>query len=321
MYIYIHTIIYIVLLWVINTYTYIYIQIIQYAMRNRKGHLQTPVFSKQRFPSQHSWSTVVGALHQIQVPVSGKGASCLIDHIMVASVASSGSRCFDYVFLHLNHLWNERKWYAHSCSKNLDSSQIWGLIMLNMCLLIFLWAPQVPFTPISAGWSANFFLCTWKPSKWKQTILPIHCWDFFHKHHRVIMRDLTDIWAPRITKVSKVSKVHSWNLENSSQSIQGEHRAMPSVEPKCSSGAYFLGYGHNWGLKLHKLQCKIHGGHCQTRIGYLRWIYVESVECIWMLDVCDCETKRIRIILALAMWHNVTISLPRPWMQPSICAK
>ena len=54
-------------------------------MRNRKGHLQTPVFSKQRFPSQHSWSTVVGALHQIQVPVSGKGASCLIDHIMVAS--------------------------------------------------------------------------------------------------------------------------------------------------------------------------------------------------------------------------------------------
>lgn len=78
-------------------------------MRNRKGHLQTPVFSKQRFPSQHSWSTVVGALHQIQVPVSGKGASCLIDHIMVASVASSGSRCFDYVFLHLNHLWNERK--------------------------------------------------------------------------------------------------------------------------------------------------------------------------------------------------------------------
>ena len=62
-------------------------------MRNRKGHLQTPVFSKQRFPSQHSWSTAVGALHQIQVPVSGKGASCLIDHIMVASVASSGSRC------------------------------------------------------------------------------------------------------------------------------------------------------------------------------------------------------------------------------------
>lgn len=182
-----------------------------------------------------------------------------------------------------------------------------------MCLLIFLWAPQVPFTPISAGWSANFFPVHMKTLQVEANDTPNSLLGFFSQTpSRDHFLDLTDIWAPRITKVSKVSKVHSWNLENSSQSIQGEHRAMPSVEPKCSSGAYFLGYGHNWGLKLHKLQCKIHGGHCQTRIGYLRWIYVESVECIWILNV-GC----------VWLWNeenpdhigtgNVTISLPQKW--------
>lgn len=75
---------------------------------------------------------------------------------------------------------------------------------------------------------------------WKLPQIPIPYTFLHHLHHDQSLPTMTTGPSKSPVVFFFLSSAHSWNFEKSNQSIQGEHLAMPSTDPRCSSGAYFL---------------------------------------------------------------------------------
>lgn len=120
----------------------------------------------------HIAATMVGILHQADIPLCRKCASSLVDEVMITSARHN----FGFPTISMNTM------------------------------------------------NTEYYRITW-PTFYIETS---------------VMINPCQQCPPKQTVSFSLSSAHSWNFEKSNQSIQGEHLAMPSTDPRCSSGAYFL---------------------------------------------------------------------------------